>query len=213
MKRSFSPSGMADQILAVHAGEGAALRLRFFEEHSREVKEAALAIARALAKGSKILICGNGGSAADSQHLAAEFVNQFMLERPALAAISLATDTSALTAIGNDRGFDEIFRRQVEALGSPGDVLLGISTSGKSPNVLKAMAQARKNRMVVIALCGSGGSMASFADHLLAVPSTETPLIQEVHLAVEHLLCRLVDYYLFENPEELAVGTSAVNED
>ncbi len=164
-----------------------------------------MALARCLADGHKILLCGNGGSAADCQHMAAEFVNRFLLERPALAAMALATDTSILTSIGNDRAFALVFARQVEALGAPGDTLVAVSTSGSSANVLAAMDAAREKKVAVIGLTGEGGgAMAGRCDYLLAVPDRRTPIIQETHLAIEHLLCRLTDYYLFENPSLLS---------
>lgn len=148
--------------------------------------------------------CGNGGSAADAQHLAAEFVNRFMIERPPLPAIALTTDTSALTAIANDYSFDQVFSKQVRALGRPGDVLVGISTSGNSPNVCEALKVALENGMVTVGLGGgSGGAMLQYSHHALIVSDTRTPLIQEIHATIGHLLCGLVDYYLFEAVAEL----------
>lgn len=192
-------------IIAAHAAAGARARQKFFAESGGLVRAAAMVLARCLADGHKILICGNGGSAADCQHMAAEFVNRFLLERPALAAIALATDTSILTSIGNDRAFALVFARQVEALGAPGDMLVAISTSGSSANVLAAVDAAREKKMVVIGLTGEGGgAMADRCDYLLAVPDRRTPIIQETHLAIEHLLCRLADYYLFEDPSLLS---------
>ena len=194
---------MADGALAIiaeHATAGARLREQFFAEKASLVQTAALKIARSLANGGKILICGNGGSAADSQHVAGEFVNRFLIDRPALPCIALTTDTSILTAVGNDLNFGEIFKRQVEAFGRPGDILLAISTSGNSANIVEALVAARVKKLYSIALTGEpGGHAKQFCDLLLAVPSRFTPLIQEVHLACEHLLCQLVDYYLFEN--------------
>lgn len=194
------------QLIRTYAEEGQKLRNRFFQESGKLIEQAAFAIALCFAKGGKLLLCGNGGSAADCQHMAAEFVNRFLLDRPALPAIALTTDTSALTAIGNDSHFEFIFARQVEALGLPGDILLGISTSGRSKNVLAAMEIARSKMIQVIGLCGQNGDMRGLCQHLIAVPSVSTPLIQEIHLGVEHLLCRLVDYYLFEQPEAIRVA-------
>ena len=179
------------------------LRREFFSKNAGSMAEAALHTARALANGGKLLICGNGGSAADAQHVAGEFVNRFLIDRPALPAISLATDTSVITAIGNDSAFRQIFARQVEALGRQGDVLLAISTSGNSQNVLEAMAVARRQKMFIIGLTGMGGKMAELADILISAPSAHTPHIQELHLVFEHLFCRLTDYFMFENPSEL----------
>lgn len=195
----------AAEIIADHAAAGVDARKRFFAQGSEETRQAALTLARCLASGHKILLCGNGGSAADCQHVAGEFVNRFLFERPGLPAIALTVDTSTLTAIGNDRAFDAVFSRQVEALGRPGDCLVAISTSGNSANILAAIAVARQKKMTVIGLAGAGGGkMSGHCDWLLAVPNSATPIIQETHLAIEHLLCRLVDYYLFENPAELA---------
>jgi D-sedoheptulose 7-phosphate isomerase len=160
------------------------------------------------------LLCGNGGSAADAQHIAAEFVNRFLLERPPLAAVALSTDASILTAVGNDYSFDQIFSKQVLALGRPGDVLLAISTSGCSPNVLEAVTAARRREMRVIALTGKdGGAMRYQCDILLNVEHASTPVVQEVLLAVEHLLCRLCDYFLFENVRELQPHLDAAGQE
>lgn len=187
-----------DQI-ARHAREGALLREQFFASRADDVRKAGREMAACLQKGGKILLCGNGGSAADAQHLAAEFVNRFLFDRRALPAIALTTDTSILTAVGNDSHFDQVFARQVEALGREGDILLAISTSGNSPNVLAALESARAANMLTIGLTGEGGGkMGPLCSTLFDVPSRHTPLIQEVHLAIEHLLCQLADYYLFE---------------
>lgn len=186
-------------IIADYARDGALLRERFFAENDDAVIDAGRILAVSLAQGGKILLCGNGGSAADSQHLAAEFVNRFLLERPPLPAVALSTDTSILTAVGNDYGFDLVFAKQIKALGKPGDVLLAFSTSGSSPNVIQALKSAKEKGVASIALTGKGGGECGrLADHLLAVDSTVTPLIQEIHIAVGHVLCRLVDHYLFE---------------
>ena len=158
----------------------------------------------ALKKGHKILSCGNGGSAADAQHFAAELVCRFEKERPALAAIALTVDTSALTAISNDYHYDEIFARQVDALAKPDDILLAISTSGFSPNVVRAIEQAHKNKMTVVALTGrDGGKVAKILNHKdveIRVASESTARIQEVHLLTIHCLCDQIDEILF--PEE-----------
>ncbi len=194
----------AHDIVADYAREGLALRERFFTSNAEAIAALGLNIAVCLAKGGKILLCGNGGSAADAQHLAAEFVNRFQIERPPLPAIALTTDSSILTAIGNDSSFDEVFVKQVKALGRPGDVLLGISTSGKSANVNAALAAAREGQLGTVGLAGKdGGAMADLCDTLLIVDHDSTPLIQEVQIAVGHMVCRLVDYYLFEAVVEL----------
>jgi D-sedoheptulose 7-phosphate isomerase len=166
------------------------------------IAKAADLIAEVYLSGRKLLLCGNGGSAADCQHMAAEFVSRLSkdLDRRALPAIALTTDTSFLTAFSNDCGFEGIFERQVEALGNPGDLLIGISTSGNSPNVIRAVEAARKRNMGTIALTGNGGRLATMADIVIAVPSTDTQYIQEAHLAVEHILCELVEFALFREP-------------
>jgi D-sedoheptulose 7-phosphate isomerase len=155
----------------------------------------------AFENGGKLLICGNGGSAADAQHLAAEFVNRFRLERRPLPAIALTTDTSVITSISNDYDFDQVFSRQVEALAGPGDIVLGISTSGNSPNVLKALSAARQIGAKTVALTGAtGDAMERCSDMVLCVDSSDTPRIQEVHIFLEHLLCDLVEQGLFNRP-------------
>ncbi|EAH8942251.1 D-sedoheptulose 7-phosphate isomerase [Campylobacter coli] len=147
-----------------------------------------------LKKGGKILICGNGGSAADSQHFAAELSGRYKKERKALAGIALTTDTSALSAIGNDYGFEFVFSRQVEALGNENDILIGISTSGKSPNVLEAFKKAKELNMLCLGLSGKGGGkMNELCDHNLVVPSDDTARIQEMHILIIHTLCQIVD--------------------
>jgi D-sedoheptulose 7-phosphate isomerase len=179
--------------------EGAELRLKMAETLSAEIAEAAEAIADAFKAGRKLLLFGNGGSAADAQHVAAEFMNRFLIERPPLPAVALTTDTSVLTSIANDYSFDEIFSKQVKALGKKGDVALGITTSGSSGNVLKALRVAKRLGMITIALTGEGGRAASLADIPLQIPSRSTPRIQEAHIAVLHILCDLTDTLLFKD--------------
>lgn len=146
----------------------------------------------------KVLIAGNGGSAADAQHIAAELVSRFGFDRPALPAIALTTDTSILTGIGNDYGYESLFSRQVEAHGVAGDVFIGLSTSGNSPNVLRAMDSARDRELTTIGLSGAtGGKMAALCDHCLNIPSTDTPRIQECHITIGHILCAAVENILF----------------
>ncbi|MFO7665116.1 MAG: D-sedoheptulose 7-phosphate isomerase [Desulfobacterales bacterium] len=154
-------------------------------------------IADSLVSGHKVLIFGNGGSAADAQHIAAEFVNRFRIERPPLAAIALTTDTSVLTSIGNDYSFDDIFSKQILALGKAGDVALGISTSGNSKNVIAAVEAARDNGLFTIGLTGRGGRLALCAEMVFAVESDVTARIQEIHIILGHILCELVDRNLF----------------
>ena len=169
---------------------------------ARSIAEAAEVIAGAFLSGGKLLLCGNGGSAADCQHMAAELVSRFSrdLERRALPAIALTTDTSFLTAFSNDCGFEGIFERQVEGLGRAGDVLIGISTSGNSRNVIRAVEAARKKKIRTIALTGNGGRLTAMVDITIAVPSADTQYIQEAHVAVEHILCELVESVLFREP-------------
>ena len=155
-------------------------------------------VVTALARGNKLLVMGNGGSAGDAQHLAAEIVGRFKLERRALPAIALTTDTSILTAIGNDYGFEQVFRRQVEALAAPGDVVVGISTSGNSPNVLAALTLAREMGCRTVGFLGrDGGTIAPVVDLELTVPSQDTPRIQEGHITMIHILCDLVERRMF----------------
>ena len=188
-----------------HAEQGADLRRRFFAANAAQVARIALRIAVTMARGNKLLICGNGGSAADAQHMAGEFVNRFLIDRPPLPAMALSTDSSVLTAIGNDFGYELVFAKQVQALGQKGDMLLAISTSGNSGNILEALNAARERGITTLGLTGNGGGrMAGLCDLLINVDGANTPLTQEIHLAVEHLLCGLTDYYLFENVAELA---------
>lgn len=152
----------------------------------------------ALRQGNKVLLAGNGGSAADAQHIAAELVGRYRQERPALPAIALTTDTSALTAIGNDYGYERIFSRQLEALSKPGDVFIGISTSGNSANILAATDTAHELGVKVVGLTGHGGALADRADVVLCVESTYTATIQECHIMLGHILCALIETTLFE---------------
>ena len=176
----------------------------------RAVVEAGSITAEAMKAGRKLMVCGNGGSAADSQHLVAEFVSRLTVDRPALRAIALTTDTSILTAIGNDYSYDNVFERQIEALGLPGDVLLAISTSGNSKNCVKALKLAKKMGIHTVAYTGNkGGTMAELADINVVIPSGTTMNIQESHLALEHIYCMVVERYYFgpefgQKPQQLA---------
>ena len=154
-------------------------------------------ITRTLRDGGKLLIAGNGGSAADAQHVAAEFLSRFGFDRTPLPAIALTTDTSVLTAIGNDYGFERVFERQVRGLGHKGDVFVAISTSGQSPNVIAALRAAREIGMTTIGFCGSGGEMRPLCDLILVVPSEQTALIQQIHLTAFHAICAIVERELF----------------
>lgn len=158
-----------------------------------------------LQKGNKLLLFGNGGSAADAQHIAAEFVGRFAFERPALPALALSVNTSCVTAIGNDYGFDLIFTRQIEALGRSGDVAIGISTSGNSPNVLRALLLAKKMGLHTVALTGcTGGELKAVTDHCICVPSDQTPRIQECHILIGHVISELVELALFHEQSSIS---------
>ncbi len=154
----------------------------------------AAAIVSALRSGNKILLIGNGGSAADAQHIAAEIIGRYKQDRPAYAAMALTTDTSALTAIANDYGFEQVFARQVEGLGARGDVLLALSTSGRSPNILAALRSARERGLVTIGFTGSKGeALGALCDHLFVSPSDDTPVVQQIHLSVAHGICDAIE--------------------
>ena len=187
--------------LKQHFDEGIELRRKMAETMPAAIARAGTALADALKGGRKALACGNGGSAADSQHFAAEIVGRFERERPGMPAIALTVDTSAITAIANDYDWNSVFAKQVHALGQPGDVLLGISTSGNSRNVIEAIKAAQEKNMVVIALTGrDGGEMARMlkpTDHHLNVAHPRTMRVQEIHLLVIHCLCEVVDNVIF----------------
>ncbi|GBC76638.1 Phosphoheptose isomerase 1 [bacterium HR08] len=183
------------------ARESVRVKERFFEERAEDVARAAELMIAALRAGGKILLFGNGGSAADAQHIAAELVNRYRRSRPALAAMALTTDTSVLTSIANDVAFEEVFSRQIEALGEPGDVAVAISTSGRSPNVVRAVETARRLGLRTIGLLGrDGGLVAPLVDVPLVVPVQETPRIQEVHITLGHILCELIESAFSETP-------------
>ncbi|MDQ7032142.1 MAG: D-sedoheptulose 7-phosphate isomerase [Desulfonauticus sp.] len=198
---------MADkayQKIEMHFLDGVRLRKDFFAKYKEMLLKVAKVIAASLTQGGKVLLCGNGGSAADSQHIAAEFVNRYKMERPPLPAIALTTDTSILTAVGNDYSFNDIFVKQIKALGLAGDVLIAISTSGKSPNIVAALATAKEKSLVTIGLTGANPNlMQDFCDYLFLVNSQNTPLIQEIHITIGHVLCDLIDYFLFEDIDAL----------
>lgn len=166
------------------------------------LEKATAACIKSLKEGGKILLAGNGGSAADAQHIAGEFVSRFAFDRPGLPSIALTTDTSILTAIGNDYGYEKLFARQVQAHGNKGDVFIGYTTSGKSPNILLAFEEARKRGVICIGFTGNrGGPMSEICDYVLEVPSADTPKIQEGHAVLGHILCGLVEEAIFKKPE------------
>lgn len=165
------------------------------------IEQAASLVTKAYKGGYKTLLAGNGGSAADAQHIAGEFVSRFYFDRPGLSSIALTTDTSILTAIGNDYGYDKLFSRQVQAQGSEGDIFIGISTSGNSPNIINALEACREKKIKTIGFTGnSGGKMVELCDICIKIPSTETPRIQEVHILIGHIICCIVEKDLFGSP-------------
>ncbi len=177
--------------------ESVRLKKKFIETNTDLILECADQMAMCLTSGHKILLFGNGGSAADAQHIAAEFINRFKIERQPLAAMALTTDTSVITSIGNDYSFDEIFIKQVAALGRNGDMALGISTSGNSKNVVLAIDKAKEIGMITVALTGHGGILAEKSDIVFGVKSDNTARIQEVHITLAHILCELVERILY----------------
>ncbi len=173
--------------------------------------DAARATAAALKSGRKLMVAGNGGSAADAQHLVAEFVSRLVEDRPAMRAVALTTDTSILTAVGNDYGYERVFARQIEAIGQSGDVFMGISTSGNSPNVLRALELCREMGIATIGLTGgAGGKMAPLCDYLIVIPSKVTMYIQQAHLALEHIFCLIVERHYFgvREPADAAMNAA-----
>jgi len=190
---------MRDEITRIFE-DSARLKQKFAKENATLIEEVVELIATALTRGKKLMLFGNGGSATDASHIAAEFVNRFLLERPPLPAIALGTDMAVITSISNDYDFSEVFAKQLKALGHEGDIAIGISTSGSSPNVIKAFSAAKDMGITTVALTGNkdkGGKLAAMADHAFIVPSTDTPRIQEVHITLGHAICQLVDERLF----------------
>ncbi len=186
-----------EKIILQQLEESLQIKRQFIEAQIDNIILAAQKLAACLRTGNKILIFGNGGSAADAQHLAAEFVNRFKIERPPLAAIALTTDTSILTSIGNDYRFDDIFSKQIEALGHKNDIAWGMSTSGNSKNVLQAIEMANEKELFSIAFTGRGGPLAKCAQLVFTAPSDDTARIQEAHITLGHILCDLVERTLF----------------
>lgn len=181
--------------------ESIEVKREFAEGYSAMVAEVAGMVAAAFSAGGKLIIFGNGGSSTDASHIAAEFVGRFRRERPGLPAISLNTDMAAMTAISNDYGYEEVFSRQLKALASEGDIVIAISTSGNSPNVLKAVEAAKRKKLKVVAMTGAdGGKLAARVPGTFKVPSDVTARVQEVHITIGHILCQLVDDILFEAP-------------
>jgi len=196
---------MKEKILSI-LEQSIAVKKAFVEANAGKIESTARAIADCLAAGGKVLIFGNGGSAADAQHIAAEFVGRFAFDRPPLSAIALTTDTSILTCTGNDYGFDDVFLRQVMALARTGDIVWGISTSGNSENVVRALSHTKKQKIATIGLAGKdGGRMREHCDHLLAVDGPDTARIQETHGLVGHILCGLVEELMFPDKTPGAV--------
>ncbi len=181
--------------------ESADLKLRFIRQNADVLVLVVRMIVTAFKSGNKVLLFGNGGSAADAQHIAGEFINRFLIERPPLPAISLTTDTSVLTSISNDYGYADSFSKQVKALGKEGDVAFGISTSGAAANVIKAVRVAREMGIKTVGLSGrDGGELAKNVDVAIVVDSQVTPRIQEVHITIGHVICEMVDRMLFQHP-------------
>jgi len=188
---------MKDGILKIF-NESAQVKVKFAQENADKVIEVVQLIAQTFRDGNKVILFGNGGSAMDASHIAAEFVNRFMMERPPLPAIALNTDTAVITSISNDYDYSQVFSKQLAALGNEGDVVIGLSTSGNSLNVIKAIETARKNGMKTVVLTGgSGGKLAKLADYVFIVPTKQTPRIQETHITLGHTICQLVDEELF----------------
>ncbi len=194
-------NSMEDLILK-RLDESIEVKRHFFRENLPKLIQVIQLISQTFQSGNKLFFFGNGGSAADAQHLAAEFVNRYAMDRPPLPAIALTTDTSILTSVSNDMGFDEVFSKQLIALGRKGDVAIGISTSGNSPNVIRAFEVAKELGMKTVAITGNdGGKLASISDLSLIVSSTSTPRIQETHILIGHLLCEMVEQILFSKKD------------
>jgi len=187
-----------DKLIQKRFKESAEVKARFLKENLSRLLETIKLVSHTFEAGNKLFLFGNGGSAADAQHIAAEFVNRYIMDRPPLPAVALTTDTSILTSVSNDMAFNDIFSRQIKALGKEGDVAVGISTSGNSPNVIKAFEVAKEMGIKTVALTGNdGGILAKLADLSLIVSSNSTPRIQETHILIGHLLCEMVEHQLF----------------
>jgi len=190
---------MKDAIIKAF-DDSAQIKVKFVRENADKIIEVVQLIAQAFREGKKVILFGNGGSAMDASHIAAEFVNRFLMERPPLPAIALNTDAAVITSISNDYDFSQVYSKQLAALGHEGDVVIGISTSGNSPNVVKAIETARRNGMKTVILTGgTGGKLANLADYTFIVPTKATPRIQETHITLGHAICQMVDEELFGN--------------
>ena len=190
---------MKDVITKIFA-ESARIKVKFVNENVDKIIEVVQLIAQAFREGRKVILFGNGGSATDASHIAAEFVNRFLMERPPLPALALNTDAAVLTSISNDYDYSQVFSKQLAALGHEGDVVIGISTSGNSPNIIKALDVAKKNGMKTVVLTGgTGGKMANLADYTFIVPTKVTARVQETHITLGHAICQMVDEELFGN--------------
>ena len=195
---------MKDEVVLREINDSIGVKQKILEDATLVdlIKKVADECIAAYTRGNRILLAGNGGSAADAQHIAAELVSRYSFDRPGLAAIALTTDTSILTAIGNDYGYEQIFRRQLEANGRQGDVFIGISTSGNSANILTALQCARELGIVAVGLTGQGGGkMQAFCDYCIQVPSMSTPRIQESHILLGHIICGIVEDTVFHRQE------------
>src|SRR5437867_548738 len=194
----MSHSGTVAEFIQSIVEDSIQVKKRFFADNAQLLADVAEVMTHGFQNGRKVLLFGNGGSAADAQHIAAEFVGRFEADREPLPAISLTTDTSALTAISNDMGFDSVFARQIAALGQPGDTAIAISTSGNSANVLNGIAAAKSKGMYTVGLTGeSGGKMNGAVEALLRVPSRHIPRIQETHIMIGHIVCELIERRMF----------------
>ena len=190
---------MKEKIINVFK-ESVAVKEKFLDENLETIVEVSVLLADTFSKGNKLLLFGNGGSACDASHIAAEFVNRFKMERPAFPAIALNTDVAVLTSIANDYDYNNIFERQLKALAQAGDAVIAISTSGTSPNVIKAVEAAKTKKLKTIAFTGAkGDKLASLADYVFAVPSANTPRVQETHITLAHALCQMVEEIIFES--------------